>query len=349
MAPQTMKAIKNIEKGKAEIQEVPVPKLLDDYCLVKVRAVALNPTDWKHVDFLAVPGHTVGCDFAGVVEEVGSKVTKDFKKGDRIAGFAHGVSSRNPEHGAFGEFCLAKGDLWMKVPDNVTDEEAATLGVGISTVGQGLYQSLGLPLPGSGQKAGYSILIYGGSTATGSLAIQYAVLSGCDVITTCSERNFPFVKSLGASAAFDYKDPDVAKKIREHTKDQLAYAFDCMSEKDSAKICSEAIGSKGGKVSFLLPVKPTRDDVESAVTMAYTMMGEQFNMGPREFPANPQDLEFGKEFWELSTKLVTSKQISVHPPHIGKDGLKGVFDGLQQLKEGKVSGQKLVYRVNETP
>lgn len=63
----------------------------------------------------------------------------------------------------------------MKIPDNITDEQAPTLGVGISTVGQGLYQSLGLPLPGSG-KAGYPILIYGGSTATGSLAIQYAAL-----------------------------------------------------------------------------------------------------------------------------------------------------------------------------
>lgn len=63
----------------------------------------------------------------------------------------------------------------MKIPDNVSDEEASTLGVGISTVGQGLYQSLGVPLPGEG-KADYPVLIYGGSTATGSLAIQYAKL-----------------------------------------------------------------------------------------------------------------------------------------------------------------------------
>lgn len=63
----------------------------------------------------------------------------------------------------------------MKIPENVSDEEASTLGVGISTVGQGLYQSLGLPLPGE-SKAGYPLLVYGGSTATGSLAIQYAVL-----------------------------------------------------------------------------------------------------------------------------------------------------------------------------
>ena len=67
---------------------------------------------------------------------------------------------------------MAKGDIQLKIPDNTTDEEAATLGVGVNTVGQGLYQSLELPLPGSG-KAGIPLLVYGGSTATGSLAIQY--------------------------------------------------------------------------------------------------------------------------------------------------------------------------------
>ena len=87
------------------------------------------------------------------------------------------------------------------------------MGVGVITCGQALYQSLELPFPGSG-KAGYPILIYGGSTATGSLAIQYALHSGCfPIVVTCSERNFPFVKSLGATEAFDYNDPECGKKV----------------------------------------------------------------------------------------------------------------------------------------
>lgn len=85
------KAIVFVEKGKAEIQEVPKPKLRDDYVLVKVKAVGLNPTDWKHVDFaITKAGSRMGCDYAGVVEEVGGKVKKDFKKGDRISGVVHG-------------------------------------------------------------------------------------------------------------------------------------------------------------------------------------------------------------------------------------------------------------------
>jgi NADPH:quinone reductase-like Zn-dependent oxidoreductase len=85
------KAIVFVEKGKAAIQEVPRPKLRDDYILVKVNAVGLNPTDWKHVDnAIADVGSRMGCDYAGTVEEVGSKVQKPFRKGDRISGVVHG-------------------------------------------------------------------------------------------------------------------------------------------------------------------------------------------------------------------------------------------------------------------
>lgn len=78
------------EDGEAGISHIPIPTPGDDWILVKVRAVALNPTDWKHVDYaLAGPGSRVGCDYAGVIEQVGKNVTK-FKKGDRVAGFVHG-------------------------------------------------------------------------------------------------------------------------------------------------------------------------------------------------------------------------------------------------------------------
>jgi NADPH:quinone reductase-like Zn-dependent oxidoreductase len=310
--PKTMKAIKNVGVGKAEIQEVSVPKMRDDYVLVKVNAVALNPTDWyvvfvpldsaSHYSKLTLPPHrkhihyeplaaqgkgcTVGCDYAGTVVQVGPKVTKDFKVGDRIAGFTHGVNSVEKEDGCFAEYAVAKGDVQCKLPDNISDEEASTLGVGVTTVGQALYQSLGLPLPG-GEKANEPLLIYGGSTATGSLAIQFAVLSGCKVITTCSPRNFPFVKALGAAEAFDYNDPDVAKKIREYTDDKLTKVFDCISEGASPKISSEAISSKGGKVTYLLATKHDRTDVENKVSLLYLYTHQHTNKSCRPPSATP--------------------------------------------------------------
>lgn len=82
----------------------------------------------------------------------------------------------NHESGAFAEHITAKGDLALKIPDRLSFEEAATLGLGVSTIGQGLYQSLGLPLPNKPSEKTLSVLIYGGSTATGTLAIQYVKL-----------------------------------------------------------------------------------------------------------------------------------------------------------------------------
>ncbi|MCJ1434762.1 hypothetical protein MMC27_004132 [Xylographa pallens] len=343
---KTMRAIKVVGLKEAEIQEVPLPKLRDDYVLCKVNQMAVNPTDWKHIDFLGPTGTTVGCDFAGVIEEVGPRVTKDWKKGDRIAAFVHGCNAVELEDGCFAEYAVAKGDLQMKIPEGLSDEQAATLGVGITTVGQALYQSLGLPLQGR-KNDGTTLLVYGGSTATGSLAIQFAVRSGYTVITTCSPRNFTFVKSLGASKAFNYKDAGCGKKIREYTNNELTLAFDTISEGSSPEICCDAISSKGGKISYLLPVTHSRDDVKSTSTLAYTITGEGFNMGPTPVAPKPEDLEFGSMFWESATKLFAEKQIVAHPTKACGGGLEGVFDGLQQVREGKVSRKKLVYKFDE--
>ncbi|CAK4031729.1 related to zinc-binding oxidoreductase [Lecanosticta acicola] len=352
MAPDKMKAIKIVEGNKAELQEVPVPKLRDDYVLVKVSAVALNPTDWKHIDMIGKPGCTVGVDMCGTIEEIGSAVTRQWKKGDRIANFCHGGNESQPEDGCFAEYCVSKGDLGLNVPETMSDEDAATLGAGIITCGQALYQSLDLPLPGDGfEKYNNYILIYGGSTATGTLAIQFAILSGCKVLATASQHNHPLLKALGAEEVFDYKDPACAQKIREYTHDSLKLALDCIAEGDSTKICEEAISSKqGGSICYLLPTaKHTREDVKSIKTLGYTVNGEAFDKFGKHFEARPDDFEFCKKFWAIAQQLVNAGQIAPHPAKVGPDGLKGVFEGLQEFRDGKVSGMKLVYRVEETP
>lgn len=128
----------------------------------------------------------------------------------------------NPETGAFARYIAVKGDLQMHIPDDVSFEAASTVGVGIGTVGYGLYHVLKLRYPGSEPKEhGETVLIYGGSTATGSLAIQFAKLrvfqmnklacnsangyrSGYNVVTTCSPHNSDYVKKLGADSVYDY-------------------------------------------------------------------------------------------------------------------------------------------------
>ena len=64
-----------------------MPALRRSYMIVKVVAVAVNPADNLVIDYqLAVPGTLLGCDYAGVVVQVGEDVERDFKKGDRVCG-----------------------------------------------------------------------------------------------------------------------------------------------------------------------------------------------------------------------------------------------------------------------
>lgn len=167
-------------KGKEAqlVHDRPLPKLRDDYVLVKTRAVALNPTDWKHIEYgRAKDDALVGCDFAGVVEEVGKAVSKPWRKGDSICGVVHGSNLVNGEDGAFAEYIVAKGDVQMRKPDTLPDEKAATIPLGAITVGQGLYQKcLGLNLPTNPVQNKEYVLIYGGGTSVGGLAIQFAKL-----------------------------------------------------------------------------------------------------------------------------------------------------------------------------
>jgi NADPH:quinone reductase-like Zn-dependent oxidoreductase len=336
-------------KQESLVSDRSIPTLRDDYILVKTVAVALNPTDWKHIAYLAPPGVLVGCDYAGIVEEVGKSVKKNFKKGDRVCGFVHGANAVQPEDGAFAEYIVAKGDVQIHIPGNLSFQEAATLGVGISTVGQGLYQSLKLALPTEPTKEPTQILIYGGSTATGTLAIQFAKLSGYTVLTTCSPHNFNLVKKLGADAVFDYKDPNSAAEIRKYTNNGLKLALDTISLEASAKYCDNALSTEGGDYSALLAVGIERPNVNDRYTLAYTAVGEAFMFGDTPIPAKPEDKAFAEKFWSIAEKLLAEGKVKPHVTKVNPGGLKGVLEGLQLLKEDKISGEKLVYNIAETP
>ncbi|KAL2267837.1 hypothetical protein VTJ83DRAFT_5114 [Remersonia thermophila] len=359
--PSEIKAVVITSPGVAEVKTVPLPSLPDDYILVQTKAVALNPTDWKHRDY--VPGTTntrVGCDYAGIVVKVGPKADKQFAPGDRVTGFVHGANKLRLDDGAFAEYIIAKAGLQIKTPDNLSDVEAATLGVGISTVAQGLYQALKLPLPGTPEAAAAAagspppeILIYGGSTATGILGIQFAKLSGYRVATTSSPANFDYLKSLGADGVFDYREPDVAEQIRAWSADAdglLTLAWDCISLEPSARICAAALSrTRPSLYRALLPVddkvvKEVNGKADTAATLAYTMFGEPVDIGIQK-PVVPEDYEFGKKFWELSRGLLAEGKLK--PARVGLnrggEGLEGVLIGLDELKHGRVSGEKLVY------
>ncbi|KAI0905329.1 putative alcohol dehydrogenase [Ustulina deusta] len=347
----TTKAIVVTSLGKATIEDVLMPIARDDWVLVKVKAVATNPTDWKHVTLRGADvGCRVGCDYAGVVEKVGAKVT-NFKVGDGITGWVHGSNRANHESGAFAEYAIAKAAVQRKMPDNLTYEEAATLGTAIMTVGQGMYKRLKLPLPSEPSKVPFPILIYGGSTATGMVGIQFAKLSGLQVITTCSPHNFDLVKSFGADAVFDYKSPTCAADIKEFTQNRLTYSWDCTG--DGAGLCAAAMSdAEPGVYGTIMPadyelLSRTNSMVEGQPFMrGYDTQGEDYLwFGQTPVTPDVEETKYYQWFLEFTQPLLETGTIKPPRAVVNKtgSGLGGVMKGLEEMKAGNISGVKLVY------
>ncbi|EON98401.1 putative zinc-binding oxidoreductase protein [Phaeoacremonium minimum UCRPA7] len=306
-----MKAVVFDGKGASVDPHRQVPKLRDDYILVKPVAVALNPTDWKHVRLKrAKPGCIVGCDYAGVVEAVGSAVEKKWQPGDRVFGCAHGSNLVNPDDGAFAELAAVRGDLQMRMPEWMSFEQAATLGLGTITVGQGLYQKsmqLDLPLVTPKRKEEH-VLIYGGGTATAALGIQFAKQSGYSVVTVCGSESFDYAASLGAELALDYKDKDVGAKLRKLTDNKLRYAWDTIGTEQTAQVCADGLTTLSELKPLygtINPQKCPRTDVTSTSTVMFTVFGKAFDFGPVHMPASSEDYEFGKMFYGIAENLYT--------------------------------------------
>jgi NADPH:quinone reductase-like Zn-dependent oxidoreductase len=192
--------------GVVRIEEVEQPELEDDRVLVRVRASSLNKADWHELrgwprflrpvtrnGVLRPKSALFGSDFAGVVEAVGKDVT-DFAPGDKVFG---------GRSGAFAEYVSATN--LVRMPDNVTFEEAGTMGIAGLTALQGLRDKGEL-------QPGERVLINGASGGVGTLAVQIAKALGGHVTAVCSTRNVEQTRALGADRVLDYTREDFTKE-----------------------------------------------------------------------------------------------------------------------------------------
>ena len=200
---ETTKAIVYRCYGSSDVLEyadVEKPTPQDNEVLVKIQAASVNPLDWHYMrgspyvmrlmSGLGSPTDTsLGADFAGTVESVGSKVTR-FKPGDEVFG---------GRTGAFAEYVTVPEDRALVLkPADVTFEQAASSPIAGVTALQALRDQGKL-------QPGQKVLINGASGGVGTFAVQIAKSMGAEVTGVCSTRNVDMVRSIGADHVIDYK------------------------------------------------------------------------------------------------------------------------------------------------
>ena len=260
----------NAAHARLEVGPAPYTAPGEDQIVIRNHAVAVNPLDWiiqvagtLAYRWLKYPA-VLGCDVAGEVAEIGQAVTR-FRAGDRVIGHAVGTDkdSNRAAEGGFQQYTVVLERMACPIPDTMPFEDAAVLPLATSTASCALFQAdqLGLRLPSPGsQPAGQTVLVWGGSTSVGSNAIQLAVAAGYHVVTTASPRNFDYVRSLGATQAFDYNSPGVVPDIIEALQGQtLAGAIAIGTT--SAPSCVRIAGACPGHRFVSIATPPASFDV----------------------------------------------------------------------------------------
>jgi len=225
-----MKAIVYTRYGPPEVAKLvdvprPVPK--DAEVLISVYTSTVNRTDagFRSAEYfisrfwtgLFRPKHQVlGCEFAGVIEEVGQRVTA-FRTGDRVFGYNDKTCGGHAEY-----LTVSETDAITTMPDNLSFDEAAAMT-------EGAHYAL-VDIRAAKVERGQNVLVNGATGAIGSAAVQLLKHFGATVTAVCNAKNVGLVKSLGADTVIDYQTQDFLK-----TKERYQFIFDAVGKSSFGK------------------------------------------------------------------------------------------------------------------
>lgn len=247
-----MRAIAYRSYGSAdvlELVEAAIPEPKPEEVVVRTHAASVNPLDWHFMRGTPAPvrlmtgifrprNGRLGVDLAGVVEVVGSQVTR-FQEGEEVFGAAQG---------AFAEYVPARADRLVSKPGNISFEQAAAVPIAALTALQGLRDKGGL-------RPEQEVLVIGAAGGVGTFAVQIARAFGAAVTGVCSTRNVEMVASIGAERVVDYTREDFAKG-----EARYQVVLDCIGDRslsDYRKVMKPrgvyvGVGGDGGTMKMLL-------------------------------------------------------------------------------------------------
>lgn len=224
-----MKAFYLISYGgsdAAKYGDLPDPVVGNDQLLIQVKAVSINPVDFKikRGDLKMIVGSKfpkiVGSDFAGIIKEAGPEI-KNFKAGDRVYG---AVPIFFRKSGTLAELINLDPRYARPIPEGMTFDEAASLPVAALTALNGLRKC--------NITTGKYVLINGATGGVGHFAIQIAKAKGAVVTATCNPDNVELAKKLGADEITGYSRDDFAK-----TGNKFDAILDAYGKMEYADVC----------------------------------------------------------------------------------------------------------------
>ncbi|KAF1988135.1 GroES-like protein [Aulographum hederae CBS 113979] len=314
--------------------------------IIKVMTAALNPKDWK-VPLWMTSVHPLGDDLAGIVSTVGSDVV-DFAPGMRVAAF-HTVGTPYP---AYGEYARVPMHMTFALSDKTTWEEACTVPLAGLTAAVGLFLRLGLPEPWKAatgeEKEKTGLVVYGAAGAVGAFVVKLARLAGLTPIVCVAGKGVPFVRSLldeeKGDAVVDYREGDeaVVSGIQAALREagvgdgKARYAFDAISGDGSQENIARVI-APGARVTHVHPPGGYGDYLEGTET-SNTLAGDIALQNP----------DFGFVWMRYLGRLVAEGKLQGHPFEVIPGGLDGAKEGLEMLRDGKVSAKKIVHQIGNT-
>ncbi|KAF0320399.1 GroES-like protein [Colletotrichum asianum] len=333
----------------------PIPELPTPYhVLVRVLAVGLNPTDYKMVTHFFMEGNTIGCDFSGIVEVAGS--SSIVPTGVRVCGADFPYRPDNSSNGAFAQYVVADSRHTIRVPDGWSDTQAAALGsIGWCTACLAISDPEALNLKGLPSRPAEKpspVLVYGGATATGIMAIQMLKRSGYAPIAVCSDKSAPLVKKYGAIGTASYTSQDCAKSIQALAGGMpIKHALDCITDAESAAICYSVLARVGARYACLEDCPEqwrTRRAVKSKAVMGFEALGYDVDLGHPTYSrkANFELHDVAAQWAREVQSLLESKQLETQPIKEVSGGFEGVIKALEMLQSGEVKGEKLVVQVS---
>lgn len=291
------------------VEEVAEPSVRRGDVRVRVAACGANASDWEfatgrplygRLARMAMRVRVAGSDVAGTVDSVGEGVTH-LAPGDRV------VADTFESFGGFAQFCVAKAERWVKLPDGMDFTTAAALPQSGAIA---LTAFDGTLTPGD------KVLVNGGGGGAGPLAIQVAKRAGAEVWAVDNAAKQAVMRAAGADRVIDYRETDFT-----------------------------ALDTRFDHILDLVATRPLRKVAKSLTpTGSYRLVGGATTLIlAGALPPNRTGLLMVQQGPTLTARMIDLVDQGAITPHIGEiAALDDAPDALKRMGAGHIPGKLVI-------